>query len=416
MEMREKNVRKLRRRAAMLLASAMLCFGLGSSGAGSFGEIPDRLSLTAGSSASLELGLPVSAELRGDGVSMRSDKGSIRISAGGESASASLILRLLGIVPVKTVDVEVNNEKILIPGGDLVGLAIETDGLIVVGMSDLGRISSPARKAGLKPGDVITCVNDVPVSSADTMENLLSPGREARLTVMRGGEERSLALTPALDPRDDAPRIGAWVRSGAAGVGTLTYIDPANGDFGALGHAIADIDTGVTMPVAQGAIYESEIAQVNPGKKGAPGEIVGDFFTAEKQIGELEQNGDSGVFGSGYCGETGQLIYPDGLPMAARSEVRCGEAAILSNVDGQVREYDCVIERIEPDSRQIMRALVVRVTDDELIAKTGGIVQGMSGSPIIQDGKLAGAVTHVFVNDPTRGYGIFIENMLEAAG
>ena len=155
--------------------------------------------------------------------------------------------------------------------------------------------------------------------------------------------------------------------------------------------------------------------QINRGAKGAPGEIVGDFFTAEEKIGVLEENGDFGVFGSAYSGDTNDLLYPNGLPMAARSEVRTGEAAILSNVDGQVREYDCEIEYIEPDGRQVMRAMVVRVTDAELIEKTGGIVQGMSGSPIIQDGKLVGAVTHVFVNDPTRGYGIFIENMLEEA-
>ena len=398
----------------MLLTAAAVCAALGSPCISAFGALPDSLSLSAGSNARLDFGLPVSAELRGESASVSASGQGLEISAGQEGGSASLILRLLGILPVKTVDVEVSEEKILIPGGDLVGLALETQGLIVVGMSDLGKTASPARKAGLKSGDLITEIDGQKVESVEALSEMLVPGREAQVTVLRRGDTKTLALTPALDPRDNAARIGAWVRSGAAGVGTLTYIDPESGDFGALGHAVADIDTGVTMPVAEGSIYESEIVQINRGERGAPGEIVGDFFSAEKSVGEISANGDFGVFGTSYSGGTDRLLYPEGLPVAARSEVQTGKAAILSNVDGQVRQYECEIEHVNPE--QDMRAMVIRITDPELIQKTGGIVQGMSGSPIIQNGKLIGAVTHVLVNDPTRGYGIFIENMLDAAG
>lgn len=415
MEMREKNGNGLRRRLAALTAALLLCSALGSGALTRFSAIPDRLSLTAGSNVRLEPGLPVSAELEGDGARLN-DKGEyLEISAGAQSGKASLILRLLGLVPLKTVDVEVSDARRLIPSGDLVGVAIESEGLIVVGMSDLGKLPSPARIAGLKNGDLITQVNGQAVTSVDRLGELIHAGEEAKFTIVRNGEERQIALTPQADSRDHATRIGAWVRSSLAGVGTLTYIDPQNGHFGVLGHAIADVDTGVTMPVQEGALYESEIIEINRGKKGAPGEIVGDFFTEPKQIGQIEQNGDFGVFGSDYSGDMAGTLYPEGLPVAGRSEIQLGAAQLLCNVDGQVRAYDCEIERVESSPSQAVRALVVRISDPELIAQTGGIVQGMSGSPIIQNGKFVGAVTHVFVNDPSMGYGICIEDMLKAA-
>jgi len=416
MEMWDKNGNRLRRRTAALMVALLLCLSLGSVGVQALGGIPDRLSLTAGSRAMLNPGLPVSAELQGESVALRRLEGGLELSAGRECGSASLILRLLGILPVKTVDVEVSSARTLIPGGSSVGIAIETRGLVVVGMSDLGSTASPARRAGLKSGDIITQVDGTEVNDPAAMSALLRGGRQARLTVNRGGAVQTLALTPAVDPRDGRPRIGAWVRSGTAGVGTLTYVDPETGDFGGLGHAIADVDTGVIMPVGEGALYENEIVQINRGEKGRPGEIVGDFFTEAHQIGVITDNGALGVFGSDYSGDLDALPYPEGLPVAARSEVRLGAAQLLCDVDGSVRAYDCEIEYMEDASAPAMRALVLHVTDPALIARTGGIVQGMSGSPIIQGGKLVGAVTHVLVNDPTRGYGIFIENMLDAAG
>ena len=208
-----------------------------------------------------------------------------------------------------------------------------------------------------------------------------------------------------------------WVRDSTAGVGTLTYYDPESGGYGALGHAITDVDTGVMFPVGEGAVYKNKVVSISRGQKGTPGELTGEFFENAVELGSIEKNTPFGVFGSADAEMIGDAHYPEGLPVAGRGEVRTGSAQILSTVDGfGVKAYDCEIEKVYSQSSPEARSMVIRITDPELLGKTGGIVQGMSGSPIVQDGKLVGAVTHVLVNDPTRGYGIFIENMLEAAG
>ena len=401
----------------LMLALAMVA-ALGSPGVRACGELPDTLSLTAGSNAVLNINLPGSVRLdAGDTqATLRQSDGALEIQAGSQSGSANLVFRLLGVLPVKTVELEVAEERRLIPGGKSVGIAIGTDGLVVVGTSDLGQAASPAERAGLRSGDVITAVNGVDVASSEELSAQLEPGEAAELQVARNGRTLTLSLTPEADPRDGELRIGAWVRTSTAGVGTLTYVDPEDMRFGALGHAISDVDTGVTLPVAEGALYESEIVQINPGQRGAPGEIVGDFLSRAEQIGAVTTNCDRGIYGDSYSGDLSELPYPEGLPVATRSQIHTGAAQILTTLDDDVRSFDCEIERVESGDGAQTRALTLHVTDPELIARTGGIVQGMSGSPIIQDGRFVGAVTHVLVNDPTRGYGIFIESMLDAAG
>lgn len=409
--------RRVRRFGCALLASLMLGYACASSGAADFSAIPDRLSLTAGSNLSLNLALPVSAELdSGDTqAKIEQTRGAIDISAGEVSGSAKLIFRLLGVLPLKKVELNVSQGKTLIPAGKTVGIALQTQGLIVVGTSDVGAKQSPAAAAGLRSGDIITRVNGTDVRSAQELSRLLQNDARAELTLVRNGDEMSLSVEPAADAQGHSPKIGAWVRSSTAGVGTLTYIDPENGAFAALGHPISDMDTGVLLPVAQGGLYENEIVEIHAGESGAPGEIVGDFFTHERQIGDITQNTPLGVFGEGYSADYAELPYPQGLPVAARSEVKTGPAQILTTIDSGVQAYACEIERVDAGGAQ-GRNMLVHITDEALIHKTGGIIQGMSGSPIIQDGKIIGAVTHVLVNDPTRGYGIFIENMLDAAG
>ena len=395
-----------------LAAALALVLALSAPGVQSLNALPDRLSLAPGSNALLEVALPVSARLdSGDtSASLAASGAGYALSAGTESGTANLIFRLLGVVPVKTVEVEVAEARRLIPGGQSVGIAIETQGLLVVGTSDLGQSASPARLAGLESGDVITKVDGSEVRTSQDLENRLRSGEAAAITVMRSGEERTLTLTPATDPRDGRARIGAWVRSSTAGVGTLTFVDPETGAFGALGHAISDVDTGVLLPVAEGGVYESEVVEVRRSERGAPGEIVGDFLTEERQIGCVTRNCDYGVFGENYTGDAAEALYPEGT----RSQMHTGSAQILTTVDDAVRAYDCEIERLEGEGNASLRSIVLHMTDPALLARTGGIVQGMSGSPIIQDGHLVGAVTHVFVNDPTRGYGVGIEKMLEA--
>lgn len=306
-------------------------------------------------------------------------------------------------------------QRLLIPGGKAVGIAIETEGVVLVGMSDLGVTASPARLAGLKSGDIITKVNGERIYSADDLSALLTAGESAELSIVRDGRDSTLSIVPVQDARDGKARIGAWVRSGTMGVGTLSYIDPESGSYAALGHPISDVDTGVMLPVADGNIYESRIVRVKKGERGDPGELVGEFLQEDAPLGSVVSNSATGIYGSYAAADVSEFLYPDGLPAATREQLHTGSAQILSEVDDEIRAYDVEIEHIESGHSSDYRTLVIRVTDEALLEKTGGIVQGMSGSPIIQDGRLVGAVTHVFVNDPTRGYGIFIGDMLSRA-
>ncbi|MBQ3080220.1 MAG: SpoIVB peptidase [Clostridia bacterium] len=311
---------------------------------------------------------------------------------------------------------QAESERILIPGGNMVGVYVKTDGLMYVGASDLGSTPSPARGAGLKSGDVIQKINGKTIKSLEEFTGQLEKGKTANLTVDRNGDTLDLPVTPAADPRDGEYRIGAWVRENTAGVGTLTFIDPETGRFGALGHAISDPDTLRMVPISDGAIYESRFKDIIPGKAGEPGELTGDFLSPNNPpAGAIDKNGETGVYGTYIKAALPDSLYPTGLPAADKAEIQTGPARIIATVTEEgPKAYD--IEIIKTDAREEIKNLYIQVTDKELLEKTGGIVQGMSGSPIIQDGKLVGAVTHVLVNDPTRGYGIFIENMLNAAG
>lgn len=301
--------------------------------------------------------------------------------------------------------------KYLIPSGQSIGVAMMCEGVLVVGTGDPGTSQSPARLAGIRSGDWITHVNGKAVVGADAFSRMIASGGEISLTVCRDNRERTVSLQPVPDDGDGAWRIGAWVRDSTAGVGTLTFIDPETGAFGALGHAIQDADTCAMLPVAEGLLFDSRVVGIHRGKAGAPGEIVGSFMENGNAIGDIRCNTACGIFGR--C--AANYNAADALPIAGSGEVTTGAAQILTTLDDSgPQPYDVEIQRLY-DGGSTSRSLMLQVTDPELLARTGGIVQGMSGSPILQNGKLVGAVTHVLVNDPTRGYGIFIENMLEAA-
>ena len=285
----------------------------------------------------------------------------------------------------------------LIPVGETVGIQIRTEGVLVAGVSevetDQGAVS-PARDAGVRSGDMITAVDGQTVSeAADVLEAVEHrEGGAVQVTLRRNGEERSVAVTPARESGGGL-RLGLWLRDGVAGIGTVTYIDPDTGSFGALGHGVNDLDTGVLLPVADGDVYQARIVDVKRGAAGAPGELAG-AFDGGAVIGRVDANTPCGVFGV-ITGNLGPLR--GAVPVGEPSEVHKGEATILACVDGQdIREYTVEISRTGMASGG-GRDLMVRVTDPELLARTGGIVQGMSGSPILQDGKLVGAVTHVCV-------------------
>jgi stage IV sporulation protein B len=262
---------------------------------------------------------------------------------------------------------------------------------------------------------LIDKVDGVALQGARHLTQLLSSGREAQLSVTRGGRPMTLRIRPVADERDGVYRVGAWVRDSTAGVGTLSFYDMETGGFGALGHAIADVDTGSVLTVGDGGLFESEIVGITKGERGVPGELIGEFAQGAHRIGDIRSNGDFGIYGEMYS-PVYNALYPGGLPVATRNEVRLGAAGIVSTLDGGgAKEYECEIEKLYDQGAPKQRGLVVRITDEALLRATGGIVQGMSGSPIIQDGRIIGAVTHVFVNDPTRGYGIYIDWMLRQA-
>ena len=300
--------------------------------------------------------------------------------------------------------------RMLIPVGHTVGIKMYARGVLVV---DLPEGATPARQCGLKKGDVILQCSGTAVTSTEQFQAMLQDSRGAavELEVRRSGDHRTMSVTPE-ETADGGYAIGAWIRDSMAGIGTVTYYDPETGNFGALGHGINDVDTRQLMPFASGEILPSSVKAVKRGESGAAGQLKGDFDLTST-VGTLYANTECGVFGraDGALPEMGEA-----LPVASAEEIRAGPAVIRCNVEGdRVADYAVEIVRLfdDPDDP---RDLLLKVTDPQLLALTGGIVQGMSGSPIIQDGKLVGAVTHVLVNDPTRGYGIFIENMLDAAG
>lgn len=293
----------------------------------------------------------------------------------------------------------------LIPGGQLIGLALTGDSVTVVAFD---KEESAAKQAGMQVGDTITHIDETAVTcAADIRSALTRSGGTVRVGFTRKGQAMQLRIAPAITK--DGPRLGIYLKQGTTGVGTVTYYDPQSGNFGALGHSVND-SSGKLLRASGGTAYDAAILSIRKGKCGKPGQLMGAMHT-DNVIGSLGKNTQQGVFGS-----TSLPMDGTALETAKPGDVHTGKAVIRSTVgeDG-VQEYSVKILKIYPQGRNGGRNMLIKVTDERLLSTTGGIVQGMSGSPIIQDGKLVGAVTHVLVNDPTMGYGIFIENMLDAA-
>lgn len=324
-------------------------------------------------------------------------------------------LMLYHTIPLKTVQVNVVDNSCVVICGTPFGIKMFTNGVVVVGLADIKTNSgtiNPASEAGLKVGDIITSVNGKTVSTNTDVENAVEScsGRAMKLMVNRDQQKLSVAVQPVRSDSDGLYKVGLWVRDSTAGIGTLTFYDPSEKCFAGLGHGICDSDTGQLMPLLSGDIVPVTISGVTKGLKGTPGELRG-YFSDDKAIGRLSANVQSGVYGT-----MNNPIQGTAMKIAMKQDVKTGPAKIYTTIDGSAPKlYDIEIERIDYRDSVQSKNLVLRITDQKLLAQTGGIVQGMSGSPIIQDGKLVGAVTHVFVNDPTRGYGIFSENMLTQA-
>ena len=301
-------------------------------------------------------------------------------------------------------------QRVLIPGGQAVGVALKTEGVLVVSRPQAGGAAS-----ALRVGDVIVAVQGRSVASVQELSQRINQAESdsVQLSVMRKGRAVTVTALAKASEADGMRRLGVWVRDSTAGVGTLSYVDPLSGAYGALGHAIVDGDTGDMVVVREGAILEADVVGVTKGAAGRAGELKGSFLKENLQIGSLELNSVYGIYG--VMDELrSNTLYPDGLPVAARGDVHPGPASILATVDGGgMQEYSIEITKCVRQDAPSQKGMTLRVTDERLLERTGGIVQGMSGSPIIQDGKIVGAVTHVYLNDSTQGYGMYIEWMLE---
>jgi stage IV sporulation protein B len=302
-----------------------------------------------------------------------------------------------------------------------VGITLSTNGVLVVEHSEIisrnNQAICPAKNAGIKVGDLIQSFDGKKISTVDQLQAAISSSSKSKIPIeiCRNGKILNLFIEPVTSQKDNTSKIGVWVKDTASGIGTLTYYDPENNFFAALGHGICDPNTEEVISIQTGFISNSAIVSVEKGQKGIPGELNGIIKKDESALGEIVKNTTSGIYGklNTTPKEIGSL---NAVQTATRNEVKLGKVKIVANItDNKIEEFDAEIIKLLPKTLSYQKGFVIQITDKTLIDKTGGIVQGMSGSPIIQNGKLVGAVTHVFVNDPTRGYGIFIENMLAEA-
>jgi len=341
-----------------------------------------------------------------------------------KSGITELKLKLFGKIPFKTVKLQVVPDLRVVPGGQTIGVKVKSAGIMVVGhhmiQTGNGTKKSPGEDAKLKLGDLIVAINGTKLNDVTKVAALADQagksGQPLQLEVKRGKSTFRTSLSPAFDQEDQAWRLGLYIRDSAAGVGTLTFYAPDQGMYGALGHVITDMDTQTPISVGSGQILQSNVLSISKSQSGEPGEKRAMFIKEGKTLGSVEKNTAFGIFGK-MDKQPDHSFHHDPVPVAFAEEVKEGPAEILTVVNGQkVEKFDIQIVHVSKQQMPATKGLVIRITDPKLLEKTGGIVQGMSGSPILQNGKLVGAVTHVFVNDPTSGYGCFIEWMLQDAG
>ena len=375
-----------------------------------FIELPDDFYVSKGNRLSLSCFFDVNAT---DANAVVQSSGSKVIPLDSEE---TVTLKLFGIIPIKEVNVKTVDRPVLVPGGTPFGIKMLTEGVMVIAMGEVpsqNGLCSPATDAGIRLGDMIVSVDGQDVGSNSDIRNIIQncDGKAVKVMLRRNGTNMQITLHPVYSTDENAYKAGMFVRDSTAGIGTITFYDPETGSFGGLGHPVCDVNTGEIMPISSGEVVDVSINGVNKGIPGEPGELLGNFVSM-LSVGTLRVNNNAGLFGElDKAPGTGAAI-----PMAMRQEVKVGDATILSTVEGSTpKEYKVKIEKIDLNESGKSKNMVVRITDPELLEITGGIVQGMSGSPIIQNGMLVGAVTHVFVNDPTKGYGIFCDTMYEYA-
>ena len=326
----------------------------------------------------------------------------------------------LGVIPVKSVAVQKVEDIKLYPGGTSVGIKLSTEGVLVVGFSKVDGVNgseiSPAKNAGIQLGDVLLKVNEEAIESSKQLSSILRNNNSSSVNIefLRDGCKFNKEVE--LIKEGDEYKLGLWVRDSTAGIGTLTFYHKDSETFGALGHPITDGDTNTTVTIKEGELLSASGLSVRKGEKGTPGELRGLFVNEKNSIGNIQNNTSSGIFGQSYVPLVNSE-FNQPMSIGYRNEITEGKATIITTIDDSgPKEYEIEIVKLLQQDKPGPKSMIIKVTDEELLSKTGGIVQGMSGSPIIQNNKIVGAVTHVLINKPDIGYGIYIEWMLEDAG
>ncbi|GAA0482029.1 SpoIVB peptidase [Salinibacillus aidingensis] len=333
---------------------------------------------------------------------------------------SSLIYEYAGL-PMKKVNVEVLEDLRVVPGGQSIGVRLHTLGVLVVGhhliQTEQGKVS-PGEKSGIKVGDILLEINGKELKKVEQVASILEDeeGNELKVKVKRNEKTFTTTLSPQYDQQDDKYRLGLYIRDSAAGIGTMTFYHPETKRYGALGHVISDMDTRKPIEIHDGKLVKSNVTSIDKGKNGMPGEKNAEFSVEDESIGNITRNSPFGIFGKLHENVQNHVMDQP-MPIALSNQVKEGQAQILTVLEGQkVEKFDVEIVSSTPQKHPSTKGMIIKITDDRLLEETGGIVQGMSGSPIIQDGKMVGAITHVFVNDSTSGYGVHIEWMLQEAG
>ena len=378
-------------------------------------SIPDSIILLQGENLNLKTILGINfSDSSGETIeAVASDTQKISNKVGKLDLSLNL-----GSFSLKDITVNVIPNTVVIPGGEAIGLRLYTSGVLVVGMSEIvgtdNKTYSPYKESGIKEGDMIVKVDDESVTCTSDLISKVNEcnGKKVEITYIRDGNNYTTEMLQTKTEENEY-KLGLWVRDAATGVGTITYYDPQSKMFGALGHGILDVDTNQLIDIAKGEVITSKIISIIKGEKGSPGEVQGSIDNG-KVIGEVYKNTNFGIYGK--LTNTDFIENGTELEVMPRDEVKTGKASIICTLDDNKREeYEIEIERVYTATNRSNKNMIIKVTDERLLEKTGGIIQGMSGSPIIQDGKFVGAVTHVLVNNPEEGYAVFGDIMLKQA-
>lgn len=386
---------------------------LGFAGITLYDAVPDELYVVAGEEEKMDFSVPVSFERKEESIAVlknQTNKGKANMG----EREYTLCCKFLSLIPLKEVSVHVVERESVFPSGMPIGIYTKTMGVLVIGTGKVtaadGMTYEPSDQL-VSSGDYIMTVNGVEIQEKEELIEQVqkSEGEDLVLGIIREDDLIELKVRP-VKAEDKTYKLGIWVRDDMAGVGTLTYVK--NSEYGALGHPVSDADTGSMISLSNGQIYQTDIVSIVKGGDGVPGELTGVInYSDQYVLGNIIENTKTGIYGK--MDEKVTEMEQESMETGMKQEIEKGDACILSSLDGTLKQYQIEIDEIDYNNKEKNKGILFHVTDEELLEKTGGIVQGMSGSPIIQNHRVIGAVTHVFISDATKGYGIFIETMLE---